>query len=89
MALALALAYLGTLAAACFALWLRVTGDRRTDRDVSLGWLNNLEERLKQVESALASPQEPPDYAEIRETVSTLALASGMRRKGRAVVPPG
>jgi hypothetical protein len=100
-ALAIALAWIGTLAACCFAAWLQ---QRHAPRDVVAG-LSSLESRIvalekhvllrgnyaEDIESRLrnlsleinrAFTDGPQDYAEIRETVSTLALASGMRRKG-------
>jgi hypothetical protein len=73
-ALAIALAYLGTLAFVAFNRWAAVKADTHSH-----------EERITALEHAAGSPAEPSDYAEIRETVSTLALASGMRRNGLPV----
>ncbi|HET9599139.1 MAG TPA: hypothetical protein VFP65_26435 [Anaeromyxobacteraceae bacterium] len=80
-ALAIALGWIGTLAAGCFAAWLQ---QRRMPAEVS-NHLSVLEGRLLEVEHALASPQTAPwDEKRIKrleDTVSVLALGAGLKQK--------
>lgn len=79
-ALAIALGWIGTLAAVCFVLWMRRGMDDRTA-------LMEFSARMVAVESALASPQTSPCYWDgprikrLEDTVSVLALGAGLKQK--------
>lgn len=85
--MAWALSYLGTLALVGFLFHASRQRSRDSlDKRLTLcrQSIDTLAQRMDQAESALASPQQanPVGYDELRETVTTLAAASGLTRRG-------
>lgn len=87
-ALAAVIAYLGTLACACFVLWFRTT----RSRDEMHAAVRALRAEFT---AALASPQTAPcawderRVKKLEDTVSVLAIGAGLRQKGPAEAPKG
>ena len=80
--MAWALAYLGTLGAVCFALWMR----QKLMLDIGSEMLAALESRVTALE---ARPSPADDLADLRATVSTLSLRAGLEPNRKTHPPKG
>lgn len=82
-ALAVALAYLGTLAFIAWVLWLRRNTAALDRAALAHGAALHAVQHSEALEKRVARLElEPSDLAQLRDTVDTLSLAAGLKRAG-------